>query len=970
MPAPDKVHELVKRFKDNYDSYHSTKYNETQVRREFIDPFFEALGWDIDNENGYAEAYKDVIHEDAVKVEGKSKAPDYSFRIGGTRKFFLEAKKPSVNIKGDIAPAFQLRRYGWSAKLSLSILTDFEELAVYDCRVKPEQGDKASVARIKYYRYDEFIEKWDEIENTFSREAVLKGSFDRYASDVKAKRGTSEVDDAFLKEIESWREVLAKNIALRNPELTQRELNTSVQKTIDRIIFLRICEDRQIEQYGTLREIAIGKELYSRLGNLFQRADDRYNSGLFHFKKEKGRNEDLDSFTLRLKIDDKPLKDILNSLYYPLSPYEFSVLPADILGQIYEQFLGKIIVLSNSHKATIEEKPEVKKAGGVYYTPTYIVSYIVENTLGKLLEGKTLNQISGNNRISPIRVLDPACGSGSFLIGAYQYLLDWYLSWYVSNGIEKYSKGKKAVIYKKKGLEWSLTTDERKRILLSHIYGVDIDVQAVEVTKLSLLLKTLEGENSESLKAQELFQSRILPDLEENIKSGNSLIGPDFYENQQIELFSLDDKYKVNAFNWNEEFPIIFKNGGFDAIIGNPPYILIEGEFRDDKQTSYYKRKYKTASYKLDTYHLFIEKSLKLLRTDGKCSMITPSNFLTNNYLSTLRKYMVSESNIEKILIFRDRVFPKVSVDTAIFICNKSAKSGESFFVYDAEKSLNGIDVSLNSKVMKSKVLDSESALFTGPKDDDLRRIITNLEDGNLTIGDIANVNFGKQLRDRKKYESDVISVANIDDIEQPYKACYTGKNIKRYNLEWEGLACLDIESARMGGCWDSDKQNARNKILTPQIGKWPEFALDTLGYQCLNTMFMIGLKDDSLSPSYLIGLLNSNVIRVIWFSQYYDKRGTYPKIKGSYLKKLPIPSSSGQIYLDMQQKIAQLAEKVIDLNIRLKNAKISGEKKHIHQEIISCERGIDQMVYRLFKLSQEEITLIEAATKSIVDNA
>src|SRR5438477_2102218 len=180
MPIPSKIIELIERFDRNADAYRSGQYNETQTRREFIDPFFglEGLGWDIDNTHGYAEAYKDVIHEDAIKVGGVTKAPDYCFRIGGTRKFFLEAKKPSVNIKDDPAPAYQLRRYAWSAKMPLSILTDFEEFAVYDCRVKPDVSDKASAGRTLYLTYSDYSPNWDDIAGIFSREAILKGSFD------------------------------------------------------------------------------------------------------------------------------------------------------------------------------------------------------------------------------------------------------------------------------------------------------------------------------------------------------------------------------------------------------------------------------------------------------------------------------------------------------------------------------------------------------------------------------------------------------------------------------------------------------------------------------------------------------------------------------------------------------------------------------------------------------------------------
>ncbi|MFA5323384.1 MAG: hypothetical protein WC373_11995, partial [Smithella sp.] len=257
MPAPQIILELIERFERNSEAYKSGNYNETQVRREFIDPFFEALGWDVDNKAGNAEAYKDVIHEDAVKVSGVTKAPDYSFRIGGQRKFFVEAKQPSVNIKDAPAPAFQVRRYAWSAKLPLSIVTDFDEFAVYDCRIRPDQKDKADNARVKYYTYKQYVEKWDEIAAVFSKDAILKGSFDKYAESSRAKRGTAEVDSAFLTEIESWRETFARNIALRN-SLTVRELNDSVQRIIDRIIFLRIAEDRGIEDYGALCGITNG----------------------------------------------------------------------------------------------------------------------------------------------------------------------------------------------------------------------------------------------------------------------------------------------------------------------------------------------------------------------------------------------------------------------------------------------------------------------------------------------------------------------------------------------------------------------------------------------------------------------------------------------------------------------------------------------------------------------------------------
>jgi hypothetical protein len=571
--APQSVLALVERYSNNSDAYESPNYNETQARREFLDPFFKALGWDIDNQQGYAEAYKDVIHEDAIRVGEATKAPDYCFRIGGTRKFFLEAKRPAVDIKDDVNPAFQLRRYAWTTKLPLSILSNFRELAVYDCRVKPDQKDKASVARVLYITYTEYAKRWQDIESIFSRDAVLKGSFDKYAETNKAKRGTAEVDDEFLQTIEFWRKELAENLALRNKRLSQREINFAVQRIIDRIIFLRICEGRGIEDYGRLQKLAEGDHIYSRLGSLFQDADDRYNSGLFHFKAEKGRHEPPDELTLGLNLDDSLLRRILKGLYYPESPYVFSALPADMLGQVYEQFLGKVIRLTEGHHAKVEDKPEVKKAGGVYYTPTYVVEYIVANTIGNLVDGKTPKQVA------KLTILDSSCGSGSFLLGAYEFLLKWHLDFYLNNDPSKWAKGRNPTLVQATGGSWKLTIAERKRILLDNIYGVDIDAQAVETTKLSLLLKVLEGETSQTIQPELVYQ-RALPDLGDNVKCGNSIIASDFYQQQQMGFFDDEERYRINVFDWDTEFPAIFKSGGFDAVIGNPPWgaLLTEPE--------------------------------------------------------------------------------------------------------------------------------------------------------------------------------------------------------------------------------------------------------------------------------------------------------------------------------------------------------------------------------------------------------
>jgi len=432
-----------------------------------------------------------------------------------------------------------------------------------------------------------------------------------------------------------------------------------------------------------------GDEVYRRLVELFKRADEKYNSGLFHFQQEKGRT-DPDTLTTALVVDDKVLKDIVRRLYYPDSPYEFAALPADILGQVYEQFLGKVIRLTKSHQAKIEEKPEVRKAGGVYYTPTYIVDYIVENTVGKLLEGQTPQQVGGLTKTyqpaktgRPLTVLDPACGSGSFLIVAYQYLLDWYLKQYTEEDQpEKHAQGKSPRIYHKKGAGWRLTTPERKRILLSHIYGVDIDYQACEVTKLSLLLKVLEGETEETLQRQLFEKERALPDLANNIKCGNSLIGPDFYRERQGDLFDEEETLRINAFDWQAEFKQIFsgKNPGFDAVIGNPPYDVLEKDrgkstWPHTALTSYVTKieNYKHAlGGKTNLFRFFLVRSFELVQDHGRFGMIVPLAILADISCANTRALVMRKTTNARADCFpqkdnpQRRVFVSAKLSTTV----------------------------------------------------------------------------------------------------------------------------------------------------------------------------------------------------------------------------------------------------------------------------------------------------------------
>ena len=912
--ALDIITELITRFDEQLPSYKKADYNETQTRKDFIDPFFEALGWDMNNKSGHAEAYREVIHEDKLKVNGVSRAPDYSFRlVGGKRLFFLEAKKPSVLIKDEIPPAYQVRRYGWSAGMPISLMTDFEEFAIYDTTLMPKIMDKASKGRIRYLTYKDYIDEWDFIWDTFSRERIVKGGLDKFLAESKNKKGTGRVDHEFLTSLDAWRKYLATSISLNNKTLDEDEINYAVQQTLDRIIFLRIAEDRGVEPYANMQLALKQGDYYKNLLHLFKEADARYNSGLFDFKKDK--------ISSTLTVDNKVIKTILNQLYYPESPYEFSVLPVEILGSAYEQFLGKQIRIDSAHRARIEEKPEVRKAGGVYYTPQYIVDYIVEHTLGQVITERA----STPEAISALRIVDPACGSGSFLIGAYQYLLDWHLDYYTHHARKT---GKNAPLTP----DGHLTTAEKKRILLNNIYGVDIDVNAVEVTKLSLLLKCLEGETHASIAHQmSMFKERVLPTLEDNIKSGNSLIDLDFYASQ----LDFGEEKKIKPFSWERGFPEVFKeqggpadriggpadrSGGFDVVIGNPPYV--RQELLGDLKT-YYRSHYKVYHGMADLYSYFVEKGIGLLHDQGVFGVIVANKWMRANYGEPLRKYL-KQQDIHEIIDFGDLpVFQTATTYPCILIVSPNSKE-DSLLKVTTVKSLDfeslGVYVTENHQSLKLSSLDDSGwNLGSEAEQNLLQKLKTNTVplgeyvNGKIYRGVLTGLNEAFVINEETKDRLIKEDVSSAEVI-KPFLA---GRDIKKYQTPFsdkylifipKGYTNSNGKNPKSGWRWLQEKYPAiakhlepfeakakkrfdkgeywwelraceyydefeKPKIMLPDIALKMQAQFDTKATYCVNTAYIIPVND-----KYLLGLINSKIT-----SYYYSKIST--SIRGGYFR-------------------------------------------------------------------------------------
>jgi type I restriction-modification system DNA methylase subunit len=831
----------------------------------------------------------------------------------------------------------------------------------------------------------------------FSREAVLKGSFDKYAEKSRLKKGTATVDDAFLKEIEDWRDLLARNIAIRNPELSQRELNFAVQRTIDRIVFLRICEDRGIEEYGRLQMQLNGTNVYKRLVQLFSQADDRYNSGLFHFQKEKERHEEPDKLTPNISIDDKPLKDIINRLYYPESPYEFSVLSADILGQVYEQFLGKVIRLTAGHQAKVEEKPEVRKAGGVYYTPKYIVDYIVKNTVGTLLGDGVDGQPplksplgkGGDRGVNPVtpkeaanlKILDPACGSGSFLLGAYQYLLDWHLKWYIDNEPEKWAKAKQLSIYQGPSPDpntpnWSLTTSEKKRILLNNIYGVDIDSQAVEVTKLSLLLKVLEGESNQTLANQlRMFHERALPDLGDNIKCGNSLIGYDYEKQLTIQLND-EEIVRINAFDWENEFPEIIKGGGFDAVIGNPPY----GALFSNEDKAYLGKHFAAIVGKYDSYGFFIEKGLHLLRTAGVLGFITPHTWLTVIEAEKLREFILKEATISELVRLPTRVFRNATVNTILMFLMKGKASPNKdqsvrALILPRDIDITGISEDLGEVRQFSIAAwaKNEARMFNIEVTSEEQSLIEKIKGGGKPLTDICDFCVGIQAYDSHTGQEQSLIEARAYHAttrkDKTFRKELNGNDVSRYEVQWTKGSWISY------GPWLAHPRQPHffegPRILVREItgsGLHKIHAAyteeDYINYKTiLNVKLHQESRIEGYQDFYILGLLNSSVL-----SWYFPRASnkvvtkTFPRISILDMKRfiIPLVAFANKSEKARHDKIVALVEKMVSLSKRLTEVKTDHEKTALQRQIDATDQQIDQLVYELYGLTEEEIKIVE----------
>ncbi|EKT4518474.1 N-6 DNA methylase [Flavobacterium psychrophilum] len=801
------------------------------------------------------------------------------------------------------------------------------------------------------------------------------------------------------KDYSLFKRELYQNLVALNPQYEPIELFKKSQKLLDRFLFIFFAEDRNLlptnlifrinKEWQNLRTMRIEVSLYDRYKIYFNDLNSgakvqlpafsqttsnvveehqifAYNGGLFK----------ADDILDHIKIDDAVLFKHTENL----SNYDFaSEVDVNILGHIFENSLNELDEIKAQLEGESIDKTKTKrKKDGVFYTPKYITKYIVENTIGKLCQEKktelqlvdedyttdkkrqkkTLQALidkveTYRSWLLQLTICDPACGSGAFLNQALDFLIAQH----------QYIDELKAKLFG----DTFVLSDVETSILENNLFGVDLNEESVEIAKLSLWLRTAQP-------------NRKLNDLSSNIQCGNSLID---------EVNIAGDK----AFNWQQSFAKVFAKGGFDVIIGNPPYVLCQPSNTNEITLDYYK-KFEVASYKIDLFHLFFEKSITLLKEKGKLGFITPNTYLTNKYIQKLRNYILNNTSIETIVNYEDSVFVDAGVDVATIILNK--KENLKTNVYTSNKGNLTFIKSLN----QNEWLDDVDNIFNLNNEFTFKFIDC------IKVDNICSVTFGLQTKDKSTYVLE-------NKVSEEWENCYTGSDINRFNLKESTLFFKNNpKEVKAGGSWNMDIHHSK-KIVVRQVGNpEPIFAFDNFGYATLNTMYSIVVKDDTFSYYYLLAILNSTLIKFYFLSKYSDGKQLFPKVKGFQLKELPIKNSSienqkpfiekVELMLSLNKTLQQQQAKVINMSQRdygltkpskkldtwyeltvqdffkeLAKAKIvlSAIQKDEVQEyfetyqkqavatknqITATDKKIDAMVYELYGLSNEEIEIVE----------
>jgi len=943
------------------------KLNEANTKKDYIEPLFAYLGWDVHDSN-----------EVSAEERASGGRVDYAFKLHGVSQFYLEAKPPRADLsKPEYAK--QAITYTYNKGITWAVLTDFEELKVFN-------GQTGHL--FLNLSYHDFLKNFDDLW-LLSRESFEQNALSLRAEKYGALPPRLRIEQRLYSQLRQWREELFAQLHLYNKHLTLNQVDEVIQRLFNRLIFIRTCEDRGIEEKVLLGSIhewhhsGCEEELIEVLQGMFREFDRYYDSDLFNFH-----------LTDQVFIEGILIEKIINGLYElpkGMASYDFSIIDADVLGAVYEQYLGHVAAIAKRRVAEAQmrmdlgfraeevfeltAKKQKRKEQGIYYTPKFVVDYIVKETIGLLLQERS------DNEIRNLKILDMACGSGSFLIRSYEELLYYHAKQRCKDVSE-------------------LDQWERLPILTNNIFGVDLDQQAVEIARLNLLIRSL-------------AKREVLPSLANNICRGNSLIsGTD----EELRRYFGDNWAEKQAFNWGEKFPQIIDTGGFDVIIGNPPYV---NESRGNKELfRELKRVPKLQQYyekNMDLFNYFLEQGLDLLKEGGLLGYIIPSYWQDRTGAWLLRKKIISESNIVRFIDFGDfRVFQdSLGHHSSILILQKTSSSERTSSLsylkivvdkaIDYEKQRDHIvntlrsdtmatcsyEISANKFIIQRSGQNMLAAFKMKPyfyfsRDQVVRGVDTSPSDSN-----------GKGVFVMGQAEVDkVIDELTLQEKEF-LKPFYHAHQVDRYyydpqNFYW--LIYTDLERRRL---LENKKENyptivahldsykdvitsdnkpyglhrpkkecnftATNKLLFVRKTPYPKFILVPIPYFFDESMYLI-LYDETSNPHYLLGILNSK-LAAYWFA-IHKKQGEQLQVDKEIILSLPIRriDFDNSEEKKIHDNLVKLVDKMLELNKRLASIRTTpcNERDEIQREIERTDRKIDNLVYDLYGLDAEERKIVE----------
>jgi len=898
--AKEKLKELIEKFRLNEKEYKSLSEPdvETKLIREL---FVEVLGWTND----------DFFQQTKVMRGEKRGRADYEFRIGDKKVFYIEVKRVGISL--DKEADKQVISYALSKKnVPFAISTNFKQLKIFCVE---EENAINQIFRV-FSEPEEYLSRFEDFW-LLSKESFRNNLLLKQAEKEQRLKKRVSIDKYLLEDLMYVRKLISDDIEKRySSKYNINEKDEIVQRILDRLIFIRKCEDVGINP----NELMLGEltnnsdeRAYSKLKEIFKIYDDKYNSGLFSI----GKDNDCDKITISGKI----IKKLIGFLYESKNKqyiYNFDWIGADVLGQVYEQYLGKILHQTKSGKAKLKEGQVHRKEQGIYYTPTYIVDYIIKNTIGQLLKER--------RDIKKLKIIDPACGSGSFLIKAFDYLYD---------ELKKGETSQKNLLMTDKYGFYSFKTE----ILKNNLYGVDLDYKAVEITKLNLLLKAAE-------------KNRKLPEeLDLHIQKGNSLIDDE----------SVSPK---DYFKWQGDF----QEGTFDVVVGNPPYVDIKQ--LEPKMVKCFFEKYSSVKNRMNLYAVFVERALSLLKEGGYFGFIIPNSILYNESYKKIRELLLENVTLKKIVKLPDNVFQNVKVETIILIYQKIKETTEKLncetIVYPRTANISSIEkegVQINN--FNQKIWETDNKVINISTNENLINLLSKIEKKTKPLLEVCDFSLGLTPYDKykghtkKQIESKVFHSTKKEN--NTFKPLLSGSNIIRYGVFWDGKKYISY------GDWLGAPRQKRfftePRIIVRQILSGNPIRIYS-GYteeEFYNTQIGFNLisKNKEISLKYILGIFNSNLMSFYHREKFLDKeKNLFQKILIANAKNFPIQILSKS----QQQKVISLVDRILEKNKQLQKFgdKQTSETGKLQLEVENIDKEINEEVYKLYKITEEEKKVIE----------